>query len=216
MSFCNNMGKIKNQKQPEAIWEKHCHDYLGSEIYTTGFPSLYGTSISVSTFPPKKILTLGEVLKDFLSGMGWKRQGPLLVCEDHADNQRFYVFSNSEADTKLSLNCCFEGDCGDWDANSAFFRRGELTAVVSEASLTEKDRKHTPSKNDIEKTDYNLLSIYKSEIRRLARNLLHYEGKGDPYKEFISILKAKSHFGQGLHDSYRESIEEILRGSLSD
>lgn len=196
------MGKAK--QEIFTRWTKHCHDYLGSDIYDTNFPSLYGTNISIATFPSKKILTLGEVLKEDVV-----RGRPLFVCEDPSDNQRVYAFPDSETDTKLSLSCCFEGDCGDWDANSAFFRGGKLVAVVSLANVSEANRhKYQPSRDDLKNCD--LVKIYRSEIRRLARTFLSYKGKGDPYEEFRSILKAESPSGQGLHDSYRKNIREIL------
>ena len=195
-------------KKPKAVWTKHCHDYLDSDMYETSFPSLYGTGISISTFSPKKILTIGEVLKDSLE------YHSLLRCEDHANNRRIYVFLGSEADTKLSLNCCFEGDCFDWDANSAFFKEGKLVAIVS--MMASEEDKLPQSQYDLGDKDKDLIKIYKNEIRRIARTKLSYKGEGDPYKEFISILKAESPPGQGLHDSYRESIRSILRNTTSD
>jgi len=179
----------------KAIWNIDCcPGYLGADIYQTSFPSLYGTAITISKFSPISILDSSKIFKQIFSSH-------LLKIEDYLSSERMFIFPDSKVDTKLSLSCCFEGDSLDWDANSAFFNDGKLVAIVSIGENKIPDEM-------IRKR--NLKEVYKQEIRNLAECKLHYKGKGDPFKEFVSILKAKSPNGQGLHNKYREAIREIL------
>ena len=171
-----------------------CPGYLGADIHQTSFPSLYGTAITISKFSPTPILDSSKIFKQIFNSR-------LLKIEDYHFNERMFIFPDSKVDTKLSLSCCFEGDSVDWDANSAFFKDGKLVAIVSIGENKIPDEMIRKG---------NLKEIYQQEIRNLAKSKLHYKGKGDPFDEFINILKAKSPEGQGLHNKYREAIIEIL------
>mgnify|MGYP001573533571 CR=1 FL=1 len=181
----------------KASWNIDCCQYLGADIYQTRFPSLYGTNIAISKFSPTTILDSNKILDEIFHSR-------LLKIEDCFSGERMFIYPSSKVNTKLSLSCCFEGDGVDWDANSAFFNNGKLVAIVS---LGE-DRENKILNELVKAGD--LKKIYQQEIRNIAKSKLSYEGKGDPFNEFISILKAESPSGQGLHDIYRNAIRDIL------
>ena len=200
------MATATKTRERKTTWEKSIHDYLGAEVFHTGFPSLYGTSIAISTFQPKKLLTLGEALQTPLIHTTSPRAESYFAYLDNDNWEKVYALPNSEADTKLFLDCCFEGDSCSWEANQAFFRKGKLVAMVSRFSEEERDK---PSV--ILDARKSLVEIYQDEIRTLASDLLYHKGEGDAFKEMVDILLARSPEGKGLHNSYRTAVKEILK-----
>ena len=201
------MAKKVPGKDKLVAWNKHCHkDHLGADMFETGFPLLYGISISISTFPEKSILNIGEVLKEE------RQRNTYFACVDEGNHRRVYAIPNSKANAKLALQCCFEGDCVDWDANQAYFKDGSLVAVVSNFSLTDIPNGHGLVKlqEDIYHDSRTLKDIYKQEIDRVARKVMGYKESRNPFVEMLQILKADSPRGKGLHDSYRDAVRDIL------
>ncbi|MAG02064.1 hypothetical protein CMI42_01900 [Candidatus Pacearchaeota archaeon] len=190
-------------------WHSHCHgNEFGTEIFGAGFPSLHGTSIAISTFSPRKILDTGPIFSKDIRSKG----GGYLSLLDHLNDRRIYAVPDSEANASLSLQCCFEGDSFDWEANSAYFNNGKLVAIVSyfnkSVNMPEQHRLSQIKRGDLGYT--TLMDIYKDEISRVAENLIGYKGNEDLFSEMVRIVQAESPQGEGLHNSYRNAIKEVL------
>jgi hypothetical protein len=195
-------------------WHKQPNrEALGGDRFRADFPMLYGTHVAISTFPEQRVIDLGPVLVKDAAARDF------LAMKDYGNHRRIYAVPGTMATAKLSLNCCFENDCGDWDAQSGYFdSKGDLVAVVSLMSIDEKERgqqlANTYENNSFKPRD--LLSIYQEEVNRVAKARIGYTGNLDPCVELVKILKADSPRGMGLHDSYREAVRGLLKPQARD
>jgi len=173
----------------------------GYVMHNTGSPfSEHGSYICVTNFDkPVKLFEIGDIPgrtdEEMFGGIEIKSSYQFMI----ANPERGLVI----ADTQLSMG--WQGDDLNPFANfsNGYFRKGKLIAISGVSSLEFRE-----DMRDVQ-SEFKLPKIFANEVDKYAR--LSKSKDVNAFETFQNYLLANSPYGEGLHESYRNSISGILK-----